>query len=285
MKVIEESSIIICSIVRNAEKGLKKNIPVIKELCKHFRDYQIIVYENDSTDDTKTLLQKWMEEDKQHVVALLNNTDSTKTIPSSKSVNANPFFSRKRIEKMASLRNHYMEYIGEHHLSADYLMVVDLDVAQLYLRPILTSFAKDAPDWDVVTAFGYSTSPTLKRRFHDTYALIEFGKENIPQTEQAIHDLASDMVRKLNNGKWLRVFSGFGGLAIYRFDKIEGLRYQVLENKNPRVEVRCEHASLYKQMSDKGETKIYVNPKMVLKYQSVTLSLILNTIKRKIGLG
>ena len=32
-------------------------------------------------------------------------------------------------------------------------------------------------------------------------------------------------------------------------------------------------------------TKIYVNPKMVLKYQSVTLSLILNTIKSKIGLG
>ena len=89
MKDIEESSIIICSIVRDAEKGLKKNIPVIKELCKHFRDYQIIVYENDSTDDTKTLLQKWMEEDKQHVVALLNNTDSIKTIPSSKSVNAN----------------------------------------------------------------------------------------------------------------------------------------------------------------------------------------------------
>ena len=48
MKDIEESSIIICSIVRDAEKGLKKNIPVIKELCKHFRDYQIIVYENDS---------------------------------------------------------------------------------------------------------------------------------------------------------------------------------------------------------------------------------------------
>ena len=55
MKDIEESSIIICSIVRDAEKGLKKNIPDNKELCKHFRDYQNIVYENESTDETKNL--------------------------------------------------------------------------------------------------------------------------------------------------------------------------------------------------------------------------------------
>ena len=41
MKLINESTIIICSIVRNAEKGLKNNIPVIKKLCQYFKDYKI----------------------------------------------------------------------------------------------------------------------------------------------------------------------------------------------------------------------------------------------------
>ena len=50
------SSIIICSIVRNAEKGLINNIPIIDALCEHFNDYKIIIYENDSTDNTKNIL-------------------------------------------------------------------------------------------------------------------------------------------------------------------------------------------------------------------------------------
>ena len=51
MKKIDQSSIIICSIVRNAEKGLKRNIPVIQEFCKYFANYRVVVYENDSTDN------------------------------------------------------------------------------------------------------------------------------------------------------------------------------------------------------------------------------------------
>ena len=45
MKKIDQSSIIICSIVRNAEKGLRRNIPVVQEFCKYFANYRVIVYE------------------------------------------------------------------------------------------------------------------------------------------------------------------------------------------------------------------------------------------------
>ena len=52
-----DRTIIICSIVRNAERGLKKNIPEIRLLCQMFGGYKVFVYENDSTDKTKHLLQ------------------------------------------------------------------------------------------------------------------------------------------------------------------------------------------------------------------------------------
>lgn len=283
MKSINKSSVIVCSIVRNAEKGLKKNIPVIKELCQYFKCYKVVIYENDSTDSTKILLQSWMDEDPDHVIALLNDTDSSSTIPNAQSVKANPFFCKKRISKMAAIRNHYLDYIEKEKLEADYLIVVDLDVAELFLEGILTSFS-DAPEWDAVTAFGYSTSPSFRRRYHDSYALVEYGNENIPQTEKSIQNAAISFIKKLKTSQWIRVYSAFGGLAIYRFDKIKGLRYKIISNEDPRVEVRCEHFSLYQQMSKKEDCRIYVNPQMKLNYQKVSISLICKTIKRKLGL-
>lgn len=276
-------SIIVCSIVRNAEKGLLRNIPVINTLCNSFRNYKVFVYENDSTDKSKDVLKAWQDSDPLHVFISLNNTDASKTIPSAKEVGiVNPFFSKRRINKMVSLRNYYMDYIESNHWSADYLMVVDLDVASLNLEPIMSSFKSDI-EWDAVTAFGYSLSPKLRRRYHDTYALTEYGDEGNPQTENKIIDLADKYGKLKATDGWVRVFSGFGGLAIYRFEAIKGLHYQLIENDDNRVEVRCEHFSLYKQMAERGYDKVYINPAMTLKYQDLTWKIVLNTIKRMFG--
>lgn len=280
---ISKKSIIVCGILRNAEKGLKKNIPVINTYCNSFRDYKVFIYENDSTDYSKDLLKAWQESDPLHVFISLNNTDASKTIPSAKEVGiVNPFFSKHRIKKMVTLRNYYMDFIEDNHWSADYLMVVDLDVASLYLEPIMSSFETDI-EWDAVTALGYSLSPKLRRRYHDTYALTEYGDEKNPQTELKIKKLADKYGKLKAADEWPRVFSGFGGLAIYRFEAIKGLHYQLIENNDSRVEVRCEHYSIYKQMVERGYDKVYINPAMTLKYQDLTWKIVLNTIKRKFG--
>lgn len=278
------SKIIICSIVRDAEKGLKRNIPVIDDLCRNFKDFRIIVYENDSKDGTKDLLQEWHEKDQERIHVSLNETDPSKTIPSAKSVpGVNPFFSHKRIDKMARLRNMYMEYVDNHGWEADYLAVVDLDVAQLYLENILSSFNSEK-EWDAVCAFGYSTSPRLKRRYHDTYALTLWDEKDEPQTEQKIKEMADRFGTLKAEDEWIRVASAFGGIAIYRFEAVRGLRYTVpaLCNYDDRVEVKCEHFSLYKQMIERGYDRFFINPAMQLKYQDLTLKIITQSLKRMI---
>ena len=165
--------------------------------------------------------------------------------------------------------------------SADYLVVVDLDVAKISADSILSSF--DREDWDAVTAFGYSTSPKLKRRYHDTYALTEFGDEANPQSEEKIVKLAEKYAKLKSEDSWIRVFSAFGGLAIYRFECIRGMRYKVMENNDPRVQVRCEHYSIYHQMKQRGFDKVYINPAMSIKYQDLTLRIIYNSTKRLIN--
>lgn len=263
---LSDSTIIICGIVRNCERGLKKNIPVIDKLCDLTKNYHVVLFENDSIDKTKQILKKWQYK-REHIHVLLDNFNIV-TIPLSRNISVNRFFSRTRIEKMALYRNKYFEYIEANNLSADYVIVVDLDVEKISLSGILNSFGK-TQEWDAITANGYIYSPSamFRKRYNDSYALIECGMENMPQTE--------DYINK-NQYKWgflksgmpmIRVFSAFGGLTIYRYDAIRNCKYKVLQNEDCRVEVRCEHFSLYMQMKEKGYDKVYINPAMKIKYR------------------
>lgn len=285
----DSAKIVVCGIVRDAERGLRKNIPVIDDVLSRFADYRVIMIENDSKDETKGVLQKWMAEDRDRVIALMEDTDASSTIPMARSVDGvNPFFSHKRIDKMAHLRNKYMDAMekmlsAEDSFEPDYLMVVDMDVAQLYADAIMTSFESDR-EWDAVCAFGYSTSPKLRRRYHDTYALTLWEKREEPQTEQKIKEYADRLGRLRPTDEWIRVASGFGGLAIYRYDAIKGIRYAepALKNKDSRVEVKCEHFSIYKQMIERGFDRFYLNPAMQLKYQNLTLRIVWESLKRRV---
>lgn len=274
---LKEKSVIVCSIVRDAEKGLRRNIPVIKEFCRGMGDYKVVVFENDSHDKTKDLLKAWVEQDSERVFAFMADSDGEPTIPSFNSVNVNPFFGHKRIDRMAALRNQYMDFLWSRGWKADYLMVVDLDVANINLKGILSSFSSDK-EWDAVTAFGYSLGPTMRNRYHDTYALTLYG-DDTPQTEQKISDMQNQMASVGDGNQWIRVASAFGGLAIYRMEAVCGLRYEVLENNDSRVEVLCEHYGLHRKMHERGYDRIYINPQMKIKYQEIDFKFVLKYLK------
>jgi len=281
MEALRDKSVVVCGIVRDAEAKLRRNIPVIRQFLSLCGDYRVFIYENDSVDLTKQILQEWHQTDPLRIHISVNDYNTSKCIPTQSPNGVNPFFSRKRIERMAMLRNKYMEYVNDIGWSGDYLIVVDLDVARLSLDGILSSFLTDR-EWDAVTAFGYSTSPRLRRRYHDSYALTLWEEQKQPQKEESIIKNSYDLGNLKADDEWIRIASGFGGLAIYRFEAVKGLRYYVIDNTDSRVEVKCEHFSIYDQMIKKGYNRIYINPAMKLKYQDLNLKIIINSITRKI---
>ena len=278
---LKEKEVVICSIVRNAKRGLERNVPVVRALCSRFRDYRIVIFENDSTDGTDRFLEKWAAQDQK--VSVSCRRTGIRPIPKPEEVSCNPFFSAWRIEKMAAFRNQYLSFVEEQGWNPDFLVVVDLDVARLDLQGILSSFT-DSVEWDAVTSFGYSCSPKLVRRYHDTFALVEYGCEDVPQTEASIESASYRFANLQSGDPWVRVFSAFGGLAVYRYPCIRGLRYLALENADQRVACRCEHFSLSVQMKARGYDRVYINPNMVLKYQRLTPRIVWNHIKRSIDL-
>ena len=283
MQPLKDSTLIICGIIRDAEKSLKRNIPIINSLCDKAKDYKIVIYENDSKDKTKLILKNWSVSRGTEKVHVQHNDNIIKdrVIPLFKEVSCNPFYSSKRIEKMVYLRNQYVSYIKRMKWEADYIIVVDLDVSVLFLEGILSSFSLNI-QWDAITAYGYSFSPFLKKRYHDAYALVEFGKEMEPHTELKINALASKYGGMKYNDSPLRVFSAFGGLAIYRYEAFKDVEYRLIFNNDKFVEVYCEHYSVYYQMKKRGYDQIFINPGMYLKYQTITLNIIFRAFKKYI---
>ncbi len=92
-------SIAICSIVRNCENQLSKNIILIENLRKYFKSSYVIIYENDSIDNTKNVLLDWQK--KSNNVNIYFETLNVKTIPDNDTLGFNRYFSKERISKMA----------------------------------------------------------------------------------------------------------------------------------------------------------------------------------------
>lgn len=264
-------NVAICSIVRNCEKNLKKNIAIVEKLRDSFKSSHVIVFENDSVDKTKKILKSWNEKSKNVIINCRDENE--KTIPYNDLGGYNKYFSEHRIAKMANYRNNYLEILEGLNINFDYVVVIDLDVSHIDLNGIIHSFQM-SKQWDVITANGHSRSPSLKKRYHDTYALVEIGNENKSQTERIIHQ---------NQYKWaflqkgmplIPVYSAFGGIAIYKYEVIKGLRYDVISNNDSRVQVKCEHFSLHDNMIKRNNAKIFINPNMVLLYQNINLELV-----------
>jgi len=274
-------NIVICSIVRNCAKQLKKNIVFVDELRKYFKSSHVIIYENDSTDNTKSILEFWQK--KSNNIILKFETLKEETIPKESSNGFNKYFSKQRISKMAYFRNRYMAELESLNLLIDFVIILDLDVIKIDINGVLNSFEL-SNQWDIVTSNGYSRSPSLKKRYHDSFALVEIGKENYCQTEDSILK---------NQSKWsflkkglplIPVYSAYGGLAIYKYEFIKGLKYGVVLNDDSRVQVRCEHYFLHDEITKKYGAKIFINPSMIIQYQKIDIELIIKTIKEKFRL-
>jgi hypothetical protein len=268
-ELMSKSSVAICSIVRNSNKSLIKTIPEIEKLRSKFKESCVIIFENDSIDNTKFTLKKWSENSNNVFVQCENYNQDT--IPKKDLNGVNKYFSFDRISKMVIYRNQYLEKLNELNSHYDYLIIIDLDIENFSISGISNSFGM-ADQWDVVTANGYSYSSSLKKRYHDTYALVEIGKEFESQTEQSIFS---------NQKKWsflrpgipmIPVYSAYGGLAIYRYNLIKNKKYEVLDNFDSRVAVRCEHFSLHKLIHNKGNVRFFINPEMGVFYEKITFS-------------
>jgi len=280
-ELMKDSTVVICSLVRDCEKSLKQNIPKIEKLRNSFKDSQVVLVENDSKDRTKEVLADWaLNSSNIHVIS---EDFGTVTIPeASFSHPKSKYFSRHRIEKMAKYRNIYLDYVRAGNFKPDFMIMIDLDVHSFPIKGIETAFGFEQK-WDSINANGKKITPQspLKPVFYDTYAFQEWG-DNKPLQYDTLKKNQLKFAKLKEGDDFIKVKSGFNGLAIYKWDSISQLTYKAIPNEDDIVLFKCEHITFHEEMIKNGNSEIFLNPSMIVKYEKLGLKLYSDKIKEKL---
>lgn len=279
---VKDKKILFCGMVRDSGAEVKHNIPVLEKMASYFVDYRVVIVENNSKDNTKDVLKAWATSNPK-VIAICNDFDESKYDAIPKESCYNSPNSRRRIQKYCDYRNIYCDYIVDKlDFDSDYYVEIDLDIARINIKGFITSFGNNL-EWNAIIANGYSYSAKLKRRHHDTYCLLEHGKENMPDSLEKI-ELYREAFEPFKLGMpFVRVGAGMGGMIIWKTRERKHIRYKVIPNNYGGVEVYCDHVCIFKQMKEESHDKFFLNPNLVVYYQSISWKLVKKKFKDTIA--
>lgn len=239
-----ESRVAIAGLARNVGGVLPLTIRRIESLGQWFADYRVFVYENDSIDDTRPLLQAWTRSNPRVRVACEDLSDPVN--PATRCL--------ARAERMAFYRHRCQQDVLARCGNFDFTILIDLDILGGWsIDGIANSFGHHG--WDFVGSNGliYRREGLAMNalRQYDTWAL-RFDDRLTPLTTSAAGGLVYDRGAPL-----VPVTSCFGGLGIYTMDAYRAGRYAADD---------LEHATFHRELIVRGRSRLFLNPSQILVY-------------------
>jgi hypothetical protein len=276
---METKSVLVCGVARDCAGGLPATIEFIDKLGALFRTYRALVVENDSTDATGALLDVWADRNPAAGVVHFSHVESAVEGPEPDSEEP-AWFRADRIRRICFARNVYLAWMSG--VCPDYVVVVDMDLDGISLEGLATSFAR--PDaWKAVASNGFRYTlrrPFTRSVYWDTYAYEPSeGFENGAQSVRAVRGAQLALMRRLRSNEWISALSAFGGLCIYRGDVLQGARYSVLPNADPKIPYLCEHVGLHRAIRERDPSfRVHINPLQTVRYETIP-----HTLKRSVS--
>ncbi|MBD3672066.1 MAG: glycosyltransferase family 2 protein [Planctomycetaceae bacterium] len=240
---MKNARVVICGLTRNTSRYLPQTIQRIEALGEQFQDYRVVIYENDSIDNTLSMLTDWERHNPNVTILSEERHDPV-----------NPMMRcPSRGDRMARYRNVYRQYIAEHFSDFDYGIVVDTDLPGGWsLEGIANSFGHSR--WDFMASNGIIRKQCFLNQKEFQYDAWAF------RQDEDFEPLSTKYVNHLswNRGEPLvSVTSAFGGLGIYRMPALVECEYRGGD---------CEHVALHRQMKERGMNRLYLNPSQVVYY-------------------
>lgn len=317
---MECKSCVVAGCTKNSGTYIKKHIAKVYALKKLFKHFHLIIFENDSTDNTLSVLKELETEHSD--ITILSEKNLVKRLDLA-------FFpgnfgyvgESERTSILAYARNRLIKKVEEDFGDWDYMIMADLD--DIIAKFNINNFRKvsDLPEntWDVLTAnrigkyydvwalrFGANLWTAKHQSIwgrildFDCWDMIKHYKQrlgrdltpsqrvryrgNVAEYLEFVKKKRAEAV-KMYITPWQRIIpvtaglvpvvSAFGGLAIYKIEKIKGCRYSGIREKcdcrkytgNNVGSCRrdqCEHVSFHKQMIAKHGAKIFIYSKLLL---------------------
>lgn len=238
------SRVAITGLARNLGTILPTTIARVERLGGLFADHRVIIYENDSTDDTKLILRSWAARNRRVHVTTEDFSDPVN--PTTRCL--------QRIERMARYRAHCQDAVRALCPDYDFTIVIDLDVAGGWSEEgVANTFGHEG--WDFVGANGL----IYRREGFDFNALrqydmwaLRFDEALTPLPTQDAHRYRFRVGEPL-----VPVTSCFGGMGIYTMSAYLAGRYAASD---------CEHVAFHRGLISSGYRRLFLNPSQVLVY-------------------
>lgn len=248
-------NVVICGVVKNAANHLRDNIDSAIELGKQCNRYKIVIYENNSTDSTKSILSDYNSRPEFHI---LSEDIATETIKRESKIWAYTKVTGSdhpcRIEQISNARNKLVNELQKPiYDDFNYVVMIDFDSKMFIIDGILDSLRLVKENRNRVI---YANS----LKYYDYYALRSphadysmFGPElmgehfwQLMSTEPLKIDPSSSTL--------VPVYSAFNGIGVYDKAIFASHFYDAL----PTAAVKDE----YKKIAN-------VHPESYAKYKSI----------------
>lgn len=301
--MISDYSIIICGCTINSSSYIERHLQHLQELKPLFKDFSIVIYENDSVDNTTEILK---DLERNGTIQLITEKGITNRL-------------KKRTTIIAHGRNTLIDHVIKCN-KYDYMIMVDLDdiLKQPIGDSIKRAFEYNTNEWDVLTG-------NCSGLYYDIWAL-RINKKQWSETHQAIWDTCLDydvwdMIKHVNYANMIKeleereknfayyttttqkilqrkilretyvksfqknipstsplipVESAFGGIGIYKISAIKDCKYNGLQTnctcsdydvKGDCIDIACEHISFHKDIIQKNDGKIFICPTLLVANQ------------------
>ena len=265
---VKDKKIVMGFLLKNSFVHISSMQEKIKKIGKHFKDYKVVLFENDSSDGTRDILNDWSSNDN-HIDIIkcchLGNCECKLNWqdPKSKGVITN-----FRIDKMRFMREEMLKHVKKNYNDYDYYMIMDFDISgSMYIDGFFTSFQNNK-DWDMVFGNGINSTPIPffhnELYLYDIMAYVPIEQKTIPNSQNSFQNVKNFFTenKKLKkiwkSYKWKKSKSGFNGICIYKMNSILNSSY--INSKK----FYCEHIDLNNNMIENGHDKIFYNPAMIL---------------------
>jgi hypothetical protein len=264
LRRLADKRIFITGLARNCARRLPTHIAFIERLRSLFAESRVFIVENDSTDQTKAILEAWQAASA-GVECELRDTGAASGATNGLSV--------ERIGRMASCRNRYLDYLRRLAPQPDFVLLLDFDAVFVQWAGLVDAL-HDLGDWDALLANGLSfrRGGFLKAwrgyACYDYFALRPADRLRSVQTPEEMSAVRRDYSSLRAGQPPQRVASAFGGAGLYQAQALRSLRYEARLNANPEIPVLCEHVGLHQDMHTTGHARIALHPSLLVAHSS-----------------
>jgi len=251
---------IVCGCTKNSAAYIETHLSLLYSMSPLFEKFKMMIYENDSTDHTKEILENFK---KTHILFDYVSENISGTINGTSCTNEKIIPCRTQV--LAHGRNTLLNYISEY----EYMIMVDLDDVISTFKPSQLKYLFQETGWDALFA-------NCIGKYYDIWALRI--KEKTPECPFQLIDYDCWEMAQYTSNKivsqhqiqipitnpLIPVHSAFGGFGIYKVSTIKKAKSKYIGVKGNRM--ICEHVEFHNALKKHG-ARLFICPKFLVNKQ------------------